>query len=300
MNRPEGTIDQMLTPVTIEHLDIINHYLNSYPQEDCDFNINVVMSWGVNFGVEYAIYHERLIMFNPTYNFLLFPVGHFFTAEELYILNNCCEKVHKNVEIMVVPREYIEATTDLERYFTIYNDIDWNDYVYSVDSLVNLPGKKLAKKKNLISQFLRLYPDYHSKSISAEDYQEIIDFCHYWKKFHNTEDNHLIAEFGALKHIFQNWNHLPCQGLKIYVQDHLCAFSIFSPQTKEMATVHFEKYDPIIKGAGQIINQETAKLLYPKFIYVNREQDMGIEGIRQAKRSYQPIRQVEFYRLKSK
>ena len=70
--------------------------------------------------------------------------------------------------------------------------------------------------------------------------------------------------------------------------------AIFSPQTANMVTIHFEKFDPNLKGCAQIINWETAKYLHKSYIYINREQDMGIEGLRQAKRSYEPEYLVTF------
>jgi hypothetical protein len=231
---------------------------------------------------------------------LLSPVGERFTAHDLFQLNNCCKKIHKDVEILVVSDDYITNNPNIYEYFTITNDENWNDYIYSTESMVNLAGKKLAKKKNLISQFKRLYPDYTLKPISSCDFNELMEFTDLWKNTHKDNNDYLDIELEALKTILSLWDKLPCDGYKLYVHDKLCAFSIYSPQTKDMATVHYEKYDINIKGAGQMINHEISKVLLKDYIYINREQDMGLEGIRQAKKSYQPIRKVPFYRLKSK
>ena len=67
------------------------------------------------------------------------------------------------------------------------------------------------------------------------------------------------------------------------------AFSICSRVNSEQFTVHFEKNDPEFKGSGQIVNQETARALLPFGKYINREQDLGIEGLRHAKMSYRPL-----------
>ena len=294
------SIDKKLKPMTFEDFDIIKGFLQKYPAENCDFNLCVLYTWGLNYKLEYAICHDRLILFNPKYQFMLFPIGERLAATELHQLNNCCKKIHKNTEILVVPEDYVLNTPNLSEYFTIYNDINWNDYVYLSENMVNLSGKKLAKKKILISQFKTLYQDFIITNITSIDYNEIIDFAYFWKSTHDSDDNHLQEEFEAMKLMMKNWDKLPCKGIKLYVSDKLCAFSIFSPQTSEMATIHFEKYDNSIKGAGQMINWETAKILQPDFKYINREQDIGHEGIRQAKRSYQPLRLVPSYRLKSK
>ncbi|MCL1827339.1 MAG: phosphatidylglycerol lysyltransferase domain-containing protein [Candidatus Cloacimonetes bacterium] len=300
MAQVDKTIDQKLKPLTFEELDLVSDFMARYPDENCDFNITILFSWGMYYQIEYAIHCDRLILFNPKYAFLLFPVGEWLTAEELHTLNNCCKKINKKADILVVPEEYVQNTPNLSEYFTIETNEDWNDYVYLTENLVNLSGKKLAKKKNLIAQFKTNYPKYRLEKIEPKDTQEIMEFSLFWKSTHDSDDSNLEAEFEAMKYVLNNWEKLPCQGIKLYVEDKLVAFSVFSPQTTEMATVHFEKYDMSIKGAGQMINYETAKYLLPDFKYINREQDMGHEGIRQAKRSYQPLRQVPAYRLKSK
>ena len=293
-------IDEYLRPVTFDNLETIDSFLKRYPSENCDFNICTIFTWGLLYKLEFAIHFDRLILFNPTYQFILAPVGEKMSASELYQLNNCCQKIHKDVEILVVSEEYIKNTPNIGEYFTYRNDENWNDYVYSAESLVNLPGKKLAKKKNLISQFNRLHPDYTIKAITSKDYDELMEFSYYWRETQKIEGDYIDTEFEALKLSLKNWDLLPCEGMKLYVNGKICAFSIYSHQTNDMAMVHFEKYDPQIKGAGQVINHETAKTLYTKYKYINREQDIGDEGIRQAKRSYQPVRMVPFYRLKSK
>jgi hypothetical protein len=317
LNDELETIDKKLKLMTFDDYHIIESYLIRYPDENCDFNICVLFSWGLFFKMEFAVHFDRLILFNPYYQYLLAPKGEKLTAQELYQLNNCCKKIHKNTEIMVVSEEYVRNTPNIYEFFSVENDLAWNDYVYLTENLVNLSGKKLAKKKNLISQFKRLYPIYDVKPITSQDYREIVDFSLYWQGMRGSQSEILLnnesnagkdfamsdtesIEFEAIKLTMKHWDLLPSEGLKIYAGGKLCAYSIFSPQTQDMATVHFEKYDPEIKGAGQIINQETAKVLLPRFKFINREQDMGDEGIRQAKRSYQPLKQIPYYRLKSK
>jgi hypothetical protein len=88
--------------------------------------------------------------------------------------------------------------------------------------------------------------------------------------------------------------------LKIAQGGELIAFSIFSALSSNMADVHFEKFDPEIKGIGQVINWETAKKLSAQYKYINREQDLGIKGLRQAKKSYSPEYIVNAYFLERK
>ena len=103
-----------------------------------------------------------------------------------------------------------------------------------------------------------------------------------------------------MKKAFANFGELELQGLKIAQGRDLVAFSVFSRLSSNMADVHFEKFDPLIKGASQMIKWETAKFLAGKYKYINREQDLGIEGLRQAKRSYSPEYILSAYFLERK
>ena len=295
-----NTLDTLFKKVTFDDYDIVSWYLKTYPAEGVDYSIFTIFTWGMLYNYEYAIYKDRLIFLNPEYSFMLAPIGEKFTAEELYQLNNCCQKIHSGIEIMAVTEDYVQNTPNLADYFTITNDEDWNDYVYLVDDMVYLTGKKLAKKKNLIAQFKNNNPNTSIIPIDCGDLDEILKFCYYWKDIHGNKGDYLDLEFETIKSCLTNWDKLPTEGIKLYSDGKLCAFSVYSRQTDDMVAVHFEKYDPVVKGAAQIINWESAKIQQSLgYKYINREQDMGSPGIRQAKRSYQPVRMVPFYRFKS-
>jgi len=306
--KAEINIIDSLKPASFNDFNIINNFLRQYRIENCDYNICNLFSWDLFLKLEYTFYNNRLILFNPFYKYFLFPIGEYFSTEDLFHLYNSFKIKYKEIEILGVFENYINSNPNLNDYFLIKNDENLNDYIYKTENLVKLPGKKLAKKKNLISQFMRLYPDFIIKPIEANDYYEILGFCNYWKKTHKAESENINIEFEAIKTILSHWDLFQCKGLKLYSNSKLstenfnalCAFSIYSRQTDDMATVHFEKFNSQIKGAGQVINQETAKLLINDFKFINREQDMGSTGIRQAKRSYQPERMLAYYRLKGR
>jgi len=289
-----------LKPITFDDFDLIYSFLKNHPSESCDFNICNIFGWNSFHKLEYTVYLDRLILFNSFDSYVLAPVGEKLSLEELARINSSLKTINENTEIFAVSENYITTEKNLTDYFSIKNDETWNNYIYTTENMVKLPGKKLAKKKNLISQFHRLYTDILLKPIDANDYDEIMGFCYYWRKTHEVGDEYLDVEFEAIKTILTHWDLFPCNGLKLYIDGKICAFSIYSPQTPDMATVHFEKYDSTIKGAGQVINQETAKILLKDFKYINREEDMGFAGIRQAKRSYQPERMLPYYKLKVK
>ena len=289
-----------LKPISINDFDLIYSYLKKDPAENCDYNVCNILSWGLIYNLHYSIYKDIIIFFNPAYNYLLIPCIDNITESELHEIFIVFKERYPDVQITPISNNHLKSLPDIKKYFNMINDTDWNDYVYLSENLVNLSGKKLAKKKNLISQFLRLYPDHKSIKISNDDCDELISFNSKWQVSHDVDDEYLKVEIEAIKIILKNWEIFPCNGLKLYADGKLCAYAVWSPQTSNMATVHFEKCDPNIKGSGQMINYLIAKDIELNYTFINREQDMGREGIRHAKRSYQPLRMVEFYKLTAK
>ncbi len=105
----------------------------------------------------------------------------------------------------------------------------------------------------------------------------------------------LVEESDAMDMAFSHWNDLGLSGLMLMVKDEIVAFAVFSPLSSDTWDVHFEKSDMAFKGAAQMINYETAKFLKGTARYINREQDLGISGLRKAKLSYVPHALIEPY-----
>lgn len=160
--------------------------------------------------------------------------------------------------------------------------------------MVNLRGKKLTKKKNLISQFRRANPNYHVLPISKEKHEVIERFTEKWRRERHVEGSYLDTEMKAIQNTLEMWDELPVEGIIVCLDQRIAAYSIFSPQTQDMVTVHFEKFDPDKKGSAQLIYWETARYLQSRYKWINREQDIGLEGLRQAKTSYAPDFMVKF------
>jgi len=287
----------MITFKTLEFedYDILKKYLTLYPQISCDYNLSNLFTWGKYYNIKYCIIKERLFLLNPEYCLVFFPLGKYFEAQELKEIYHDIVHSCPKSELILIPKDYLDKYPEFANLFTIYESNEWSDYVYSAEKLLNMPGKKLAKKKNLISQFLRTYQNYSVERIHQHHKQDIMDFCSLWKENHDDRDIEL--EFLAIERTFDFWEEIESKGLLLKVDNKIAAFTIFSPQNQSMLTEHFEKYDYSIKGAAQMIVWELAKYAVDNgFKYVNREQDMNIEGLRQAKRSYDPEFQIEFFR----
>lgn len=284
-----------LNDLEISHTLMLREYLTKYPRENCDFTIVNLIAWGMIYENKFLIHKERLVIFNSRFNYIFFPIGEELSVQELRDLVLLFKEYYPKAEMIHIPQEYLTANPSFADHFEIREDRDWADYVYSNEDMVTLSGKKLGKKKNLISQFRRNFPEYHVMKITEDRLAHIMQFTNKWRREREIEDPYLNTELKAIQNTLDNWNRLPVEGIIICHKQKIAAYSIFSQQTMDMATVHFEKFDPDKKGSAQVITWETSKYLQSRFEWLNREQDIGLSGLRQAKLSYVPVRLLPFF-----
>lgn len=173
---------------------------------------------------------------------------------------------------------------------------DAADYVYDAESLRTLKGKKYQKKRNHVNKFLKQYQGrYEYRTLDASHIQLIWDFLQEWKANHGDDlQHHIETESKGIKSILEHFSNLDASMGGIFIDGRLRAFSIGSYNSREkMAIIHIEKADHNVDGLYPYINQQFLVHEYPDALLVNREDDMGLEGLRKAKRSYYPIKMAK-------
>ncbi|HOK39557.1 MAG TPA: phosphatidylglycerol lysyltransferase domain-containing protein [bacterium] len=264
----------------------------------CDYNFNNLFCWGDIYQIKWYSENDVLFLYTETDDYIFMPCGKIFDFNFLLSLSDEFIKQNKSGNIIFVNQEFInQYEKEIKRYFDIIQDYNNADYIYLSEKLVELKGNKLNKKKNLISQFKRNNPDYKVERLSEEYINDCYKLSEKWCEIKNCNEFGYSHEISALRKALNNFNKLDIYGVLILVKNEIIAFSIFSEQNKETVTIHYEKYNPEIKGAAQIINLETAKLVCEKYKYINREQDLGIEGLRKSKLSYAPEFLIIPYKL---
>ncbi|HNY23724.1 MAG TPA: phosphatidylglycerol lysyltransferase domain-containing protein [Bacteroidales bacterium] len=173
------------------------------------------------------------------------------------------------------------------------------DYLYPTSQLVLLGGKKLQPKRNLISSFKRLYPDFLTENITADNIAECLKMNDEWCVKMGCRHNAALSEEKCAVHrTFYHFQGLELEGLLLRAEGRIVAFTVGEPLSSDTYIVHIEKAFPEYKGSYQAINQLFAEYVqerHPDLIYINREDDAGDEGLRKAKLSYQPVSMVEKY-----
>lgn len=285
-------------PVEIEDRAVLKPLLDAAGKISCDYNFANLYTWGEIFDIRWCIHRERLLIYSGRDNVLLMPVGPPLRPEEMAELSGEFARQGGSGDFVIVNAAYVEGEPRLAELFVAEVDRDNADYVYSARALTELKGRKLHKKKNLLSQFLRNNPGYRCERMGRADAADCFSLAEKWCEDRICDHFDFTHETSALKRAFGAFDELELQGLVIFRNGAQLAFSIFDRQNADTAVVHFEKYDPSVKGSSQAINWETARRLAESYEYINREQDMGIEGLRRAKESYCPAFTVKVYRLR--
>jgi len=177
-------------------------------------------------------------------------------------------------------------------------DMDSFDYVYRASSLANPSGKKLHSKKNHINRFIA-ENEWSYEKITADNLAECKILADEWlSSSGNKIEGTILDEEAALERVFRDYFALGMEGGILRVDGHAVAFTVGEVLSSDTYVTHFEKARADINGAYQMINREFARQImrdHPDIIYINREEDMGIENLRRAKQSYHPEFMVEKY-----
>ena len=200
-------------------------------------------------------------------------------------------KLQSVVEKMV---EYIRF--NCKDIFTITLDRDYSEYVYNTEDLINLTGKKYHKKRNHINRFLELYPNHEYAPITPADIDACKAMYKEWQAARLAEGmEDLELEEFALWEGLDNMEVLALEGGLVRVDGKVEGFTLGERISDKAALIHIEKANQDIQGLYPFINREFLKANYSDLQYVNREEDMGIPGLRQAKESYYPVFLINKY-----
>ena len=184
--------------------------------------------------------------------------------------------------------------------FSIRPARDSFDYVYTVDALADLKGKKLQKKRNHVNRFRTEHPDYRVEPICCENVARIQHMVNDWyvsRKLSDPEGDYFLESLAMAK-AFRHYDALNMEGLALLEGDRVLAVTMGSIMAPDMMDVHFEKAVEDVPGAYNTVNAEFARhirLKFPEVRFLNREDDMGLEGLRTAKLSYLPDHMIEKY-----
>ena len=226
----------------------------------------------------------------------MMPIGN---GDLTKVLDALVEDAHREGEPFCLLGICSGMCSELEAFmpgkFQFTADRDYADYLYLRTDLATLAGKKFQSKRNHVNKFKRTY-NYEYTPITPDRIQECLDLEAEWCKANNCDQHEGTGnERRALVYALHNFEELGLTGGILHVDGKIAAFTFGMPINQDTFGVHVEKADTSIDGAYAMINYEFANHIPEQYVYLNREEDLGIEGLRKAKLSYQPAIILEKY-----
>lgn len=274
----------------------INHYLSYADTRSCEMTFANIYLWSRHYDTGFAIVEDMLVFGNMTGNMsFTVPVGPGDLKKVLDILMECCEEKGVPFQLHNVTKEDFDRLEELyPGVFDIAYERDYADYVYETEKLAKLSGKKYHSKKNHINKFKALYSDWSYEPITKDNIEECFQMGLRWRELNGCEeDEEKHAEICVALNFLRLFEELEMRGGALRVDGKIVAFTIGEPVGKDTLVVHIEKAFADVQGAYTMINQQFAVHEGQGFTYLNREEDMGEEGLRQAKMSYKPVFLIE-------
>lgn len=170
---------------------------------------------------------------------------------------------------------------------------EW-DYLYPVEDMTNLAGKRYHGKRNHIARFEES-GEWHFEPLSAENMEACHAMCEAWYAEHAANGNTAaLIDRGVVDNALCYFDRLGFTGGVLYQFGQVVGFTIGEPLNRDTYVVHVEKAFAEINGAYPVINREYVRHMMQGYTYVNREEDDGLEGLRKAKESYHPVMLEKF------
>ncbi|MBE7022795.1 MAG: DUF2156 domain-containing protein [Ruminococcaceae bacterium] len=280
--------------IDIEARSVFKRYIKN--QDNSTYNHTNMFMWSRKSGITYAVTEGCLALF---FQFGRQPVSVSFPMGDgdrrmavrslsAYIKEQGLTPVFRNLSASMA-KELCELFPNC---FELVEDRSAADYIYETESLIHLNGKKLHAKRNHLNYFKKNYL-YQYKRLEQADMPDCLELFDRWVE-EKSDMRWLSGSREATVRLLENFERLPVRGGGIYVDNRLVAFSIGEAMTEDTVLIHLE-FAADLRGAFNVINSEFCANEWSAYPFVNREEDMGLPGLRQAKLAYRPVRLLTKY-----
>ncbi len=286
-------------PVTLADRAFFEQHYARYPQVHSDNTFTNMVCWNHYANYQFAYIRKNVILASTIDGITRFraPTGPRDPAL-LRSLLRLASDVSDNEPVVLIDTETAEWMRNVCPGINLIPDRKHFEYVYRAEDLALLPGKNYLTIRRQINKFRKNCMS-RTEPMTQENREEVKRFLIEWCEWKGCEGDPVLAhEKDAVFFAVDHFNELPVQGLVTRVDDKLAAISLYEPLSPDTALVHFEKGLPGCEGIYKVINQESAKLLSQDYLFINRESDLGVTGLREAKLRYHPHHMVEVFSLK--
>ena len=289
--------------IKLEDKELFNSYFHKYPPQTSEFTFTNLYMWRNFYSFNFMEWREHLLLFshnifeakkipasgNKKALYFFPPIG----PNPAEIIVSLFENL-KELEFHRVPERISEDIRNHNKFsslnINVLEDRDNWDYVYEAENLRNLPGNRYRQNRRWLNKFLENY-NYDFKILTENEVELVKKLQLEWCILRQCEDDdELKEEEQAIYDALDNFSALGFQGAIICVDDKCAAYTFGEMLNPDTMVIHVEKAHMDYEGAYQAINNLFLKNSFENVIYINREQDLGVPGLRRAKESYKPIR----------
>jgi len=291
----------MFVPLELKDQEVFQTFFSAYRPEISELTFTNLFIWRSHYKFQWSIYRDWLVIISVEGEYGTFaiePIGPSprYEITRLVLEWMRDEKNVKNSRIERADNRIVEEVRGING-ISVEPTRDHFDYVYLRDDLVKLGGNRYRSKRNHINQLVRAY-SYRYEQLAPDHINDCIAVQEKWCLQRRCEDDmDLLGEWDAVKEILRCYMNLNVQGAVITIENKVVAFTIGQMLNENTAVIHIEKADPEIPGLYPVINQQFCENNWQGVRYINREQDLGIPGLREAKLSYYPDHMVNKFRI---
>jgi uncharacterized protein len=285
--------------VTLADREFFTRHYTQYPQTHSDNTFTNMVCWNHYAHYTYAYVEKNVVIASTIGSVTRFrpPIGPR-NPSLLRSLVRFASDMSDNEPLMLIDPETARWMQKTCPGINLVPDRNHFEYVYRTADLADLPGKNYLTIRRQVNKFRRNCTNV-VEPILKENWEEVKRFLIEWCEWKGCEGDPVLAhEKEAVFFAIDHFNELPVRGLVIRVFGKIGAISLYERLNSDTALVHFEKGLPDCEGIYKAINNEVASRLAKHFTYINRESDLGVAGLREAKERYHPHHMVEVFSLK--
>lgn len=284
------------SPITLQAREVIFPRIYRDDKAICDLSFTNLYGWSERYETSWTLFEDDIVIIRfrsaqRSHPVFLLPYcsDRAQWQRTVVALINYAEENNFPLVCMGVTEDCAGSVQEtFPHEFVAFWDEDYTDYVYLRENLISLSGKKLQPKRNHINKFRKLYPEHHYKPFTLSDVDAYKAFADRWMAVSDPIDG-LREENRMIHRILDAAKELELLGGALFVEDEMVAITLGSPINYNTFDVHVEKALSHINGAYTVINKLFASHIPEQYTYINREEDLGLPGLRFAKSSYQPF-----------
>jgi hypothetical protein len=301
MDKAMGPDFPHFKPIELADRDVIREMIWRYQPQTSEWTFTNLFIWRSHYGFQWSIHRDWLLVIctaSPQGLYAFQPIGPPSRTATTRLLLEWLrdEKGEKNPRLERADQRLVEelAGTDDLRIEPVRDQFD---YVYQTRDLIELAGRKYHSKRNHLHKFLQAYAFTYT-ALQEDHLQACLELSGLWCEIRRCEEDlNLTGEWEAIREACTHFHALAIQGGLILIENKVEAFALGELLNEQTAVVHIEKANPEIPGLYTMINQQFCEKSWPHVPSINREQDLGEPGLRQAKLSYYPDHLVEKFRI---